>query len=748
MSELARLHNNMLAPLVGEPEGLQSLSKLQLEAKTSGGDFVGLRKTERPDGRSVNAVGLVAPGTTHTQSSISRQIGHHVGLDLTSRPLGGEMDINTSGHLATENAHKASFTMPSFDSTDSSHLTAVLDAIDQSASATIKLARKRFLTKGAEETIQADADEAKRRVRAMILDYASAKPATLETLCRPEHDKQLVRVRCSISEMKRPVQIEKPRDVEATATDLLGTKAADYDQDKIVTLESELTLDGDNCAPFKTENFYDRQLIESLQVSMQRYAAFEMLLFVVAGAVVTDANQTEGADGGSSTGQVLSKGYHAFVVDARPLCTALQIVAPTPGEQEEARRRYGQQGDLVTLGASLVTRRLEIQEEDSLPILLESIRFEVLNSATEGKRGHSLLLGPPGVGKSNVAKVGQMFQPVYRWAQPTKITEAGLIGSGTTVSRRRKPGLLPLAHTGMLSIEDANQMNSVKNQRCMSSFTTVMQDGKVADASVSRTEYHAQVSIHLDANRKSDVRRTGGTKSGLDLLISDTGIPLNVLTRMTFMAEIPRDTATQMRVAFGMIEKKQCLTESQIKILDYEIRLLQVWMAMMRSAHPAIDFPSSVRAVIHDRVAAAFNTTVTRMENHPELGDFLTRLAEQAHMLVSAHARLHDRGTATIGDVDAIFPYLWRKLDFVRTVLFGSQIATADASAAAKGRRLIIEIAVKRRRAAMFTVEDIRRWTGMTSATKGTMAEDLRVLYGDPNVEGMYRVAGVIDPAA
>jgi hypothetical protein len=341
-----------------------------------------------------------------------------------------------------------------------------------------------------------------------------------------------------------------------------------------------------------------------------------------------------------------------------------------------------------------------------------------------------------------------MLQPIYRWAQPTKITEAGLIGSGSTVANRRKPGLLPLAHTGMLSIEDANQMNSVKNQRCMSSFTTVMQDGKVADASVSRTEYHAEVAIHLDANRKSDVRRTGGSRSGLDLLISDTGVPLNVLTRMTYMAEIPRDTATQMRVAFGIIENKQRLPEIQIRCLDQEIRLLQIWMAMMRHAHPTVDFPDPVRTAIHDRVAAAFNTTVTRMDNHAELGDFLTRLAEQAQTLVSAHARLHDRGCATAGDVDAIFPYLWRKLDFIRTVLFGSQIAASDASAAAKGRRLIIEIMVKRRRAATFSVEEIRRWTGMTSATKATMAEDLRVLYGDPNTEGLYRVSGVIDPAA
>lgn len=634
------------------------------------------------------------------------------------------------------------------DDANSAKFKALLEAIDQSASATIKQARKRGFSKGAEEIIQTDADEAKRRIRDVILDYQSAKPATLETLFRPEHDKQLVRVRCSISDMQRPVQIEKLRNAEATATDLLGTKASDYDQNMIVTLESQLTLDGENCRTFATEKFYDRQLIESLQLNMQHYVAFEILLFVVAGAVVADANQNDGTGENRLAGQMIRKSYHAFVVDARPLRTALQVVAPTPGEQEEARRRYTQQTDLVALGTRLITDRLEIQEEDDLPILSEAIRFEVLNAATDGRRGHSLLLGPPGVFKSAVAKVGQMVQPVYRWAQPTKITEAGLIGSGSTVARRRKPGLLPLSHTGMLSIEDANQMNSVKNQRCMSSFTTVMQDGKVADASASRTEYHAEVAIHLDANRQSDVRRNGGSKNGLELLIHDTGIPLNVLTRMTYMAEIPRDTATQMRVAMGMIENKHRLTDIEIKRLDLEIRLFQVWAAMMRHAHPTVDFPAIVRAAIQDRVAAAYNTTVTRMENHPELGDFLSRLAEQAHTLVSAHARLHDRGTATVDDVDAIFPYLWRKLDFMRTVLFGSQIASSDASAAAKGRRLIIEITVKRRGVATFTVEDIRRWTGMTSATKATTAEDLRILYGDPNADGQYKVSGVIDPAA
>lgn len=652
-----------------------------------------------------------------------------------------DLTFNSEIHMTSSNNSSA-------DHAGYERLLAILDAIDQSASATIKQARKRGLSKGAEEIIQQDADEAKRRVRDMTLDYEHAKPANLETLCRPEHDKQLVRVRCSIGELSRPVQVEKLRDAGATAVDLLGAKASDYDQNMIITLESELTLVSEHGSTFATEKFLDRQLIEFLQVSMTQFATHEVLLFVAAGPAIEGSSQQDSAEDSSAAGHTLVRAYQGFVVDARPLRTALQMAAPTPGEQEEARRRYGQQADLVSLGASLATRRLEIQEEDHLSILSEAIRFEVLNASTDGKRGHSLLLGPPGVGKSTVAKVGQMFQPVFRWALPTKITEAGLIGSGSTSARCRKPGLIPLAHTGMLSIEDANQMNSVKNQRCMSSFTTVMQDGKVADASVSRTEYHAEVAIHLDANRKSDVRRTGGSKSGLDLLIDDTGIPLNVLSRMTYLAEIPRDTATQMRVAFGMIESKQRLSDLQGKCLDQEIRLFQVWSAMMRHAHPAVDFPATVRAAIHDRVAAAYNTTVARMENHPELGDFLTRLAEQAHTLVSAHARLHDRGVATVGDVDAVFPYLWRKLDFVRTVLFGSQIATSDASAAAKGRRLLIENMVKRRRSVVFTVEDIRRWTGMTSATKATMADDLRVLYGDPNAEGQYRVTGVVDPAA
>ncbi len=51
-------------------------------------------------------------------------------------------------------------------------------------------------------------------------------------------------------------------------------------------------------------------------------------------------------------------------------------------------------------------------------------------------------------------------------------------------------------------------------------------------------------------------------------------------------------------------------------------------------------------------------------------------LAEQVLTLTEAHARLHFRGHAINADVDAVMQFLWRKLDFLRSIMFGGQPTT------------------------------------------------------------------------
>ena len=616
--------------------------------------------------------------------------------------------------------------------TQADRLRTTIQAIDVGTNLRLAQIKKKNLGARAEEIALAESDNAKRVLRNTIISFDNAIPTTCEAARRPEHGHQLIRLRGTPGQMMEPYQVELPHDEEPSLTDLLGQRPNETDAPMIKALASKITVAGDS-ETVTTEIFTDRQLVNRFQDYGAEFATWEFLLFTM---TTSAANEDEpvAVEGGRSAK------FTFYLVDARPLKSAIQVVAPTPGELEAAMKLYSNNPDVIGTAVQDLIDYLEMTDTDRLPILVEAIRVQVLAAATEGQRCHTTLIGPPGVGKSLVSKAAKLVQPVFKFALPTKATEAGLVGDGHSSKKTRRPGLIPLAHTGCFSVEDFNQANSVKNQRFISVFTHTMAEGRISDASAAKVEYVAEVSILLDANRKSDVRRTGSTKEGFDRAVADLGIPMNVLSRMTYIAEIPRDAATQLSVAASIIVNKGLLTTVERNVLRERIGLLRVYLAAMRERHQVVEIPPEVRARVQELVMAVVNTTQNRFEQHPEFADFLTRLGGQALMLIQAHARCHNRNEAASSDVDAVFPLLWRKIDWVKTTLFGGQAEAAVVNANAKARRHLIRLRLKMLGMPMCTAAEVKRRIGLHSASLATINEDLRSLLGDPDEAGVFPV--------
>lgn len=620
--------------------------------------------------------------------------------------------------------------------TDNKYVYELIMAVEAQAMARLKEARKRGLGSGAEEAIHQDLDYNKQVIRTMTISYETARPATPETVRTPNNDHKLVRMRVTLPSMTAPQQYEVNPESELTIADKLGTSVADIEQKRVRGLATSFSFDQE----INAEVCFNRQLIEEYQDKCLKTANYEVLLYVTAGKQQDSKKPKVQAEGQAAEDGMIMLDYVFYVIDMRPLNTAIQVVGPAPGELQMAENLFSRDPNIVQTALDLISDALEIQNLESLPILREAIEFQVIAGGTEGDRGHAILIGPPSVGKSLVSKTAEKLEPVFHEALPTKITEAGLIGSGTSVRSHRIPGLVPKAHTGTFAIQDFNQANRVKNQRVIATLTTVMQDQKAIDASVSMTTYRAEVAVLLDANRRSDVRRTASKKVGLDRFVEDTGIPTNILSRTHYIVEFPRDMEKQIQTALAMIANKRTMTEEQKRTIEYRLRILRVYLAMVRENFRIVTIDDDVRAHMRTKIIEAINVTTARWEQFPEMSDFITRLAEQVLTLTEAHARLHFRGHAINADVDAVMQFLWRKLDFLRSIMFGGQLTSADTTAAARGRRNMIRLIVEKRGLRNFTVEDIRRVTGITSATLGTIREDLEALYSHGNDQGRYLV--------
>jgi hypothetical protein len=335
-------------------------------------------------------------------------------------------------------------------------------------------------------------------------------------------------------------------------------------------------------------------------------------------------------------------------------------------------------GIIDHIKAQLVDQ-IGIKGLEDTPELDRCLDFTILQGMSDGYqpernlslRLDSLVIGPPGVGKKLLAQSAKILNPVYTEGHPAKLTVAGI--SGTSVYKNQSwhstPGLIPQANRGVFIIQDFH--NVVNKKGVMDVLSLVMEDGRVIDSTSARSTHPALTAIHLDMNRQAQlyIKRNGDEQVPRPMKIMDLGIPMNVLTRFDFIAEIPRDVERQMEVALSMqqgpIRSHSAVKESAKAVQARELTTL---VAYLRTRYDEIEIPAGISVRIVEKQRKLLDMNRNRLPNLEVLGDFQTRLSNSIVKLIFASARANARNIATLTDVETAFHFVRTKLDFLSQI--------------------------------------------------------------------------------
>ncbi|MEI6233990.1 MAG: hypothetical protein WCT04_13120 [Planctomycetota bacterium] len=441
----------------------------------------------------------------------------------------------------------------------------------------------------------------------------------------------------------------------------------------------------------------------------------------------------------------LTMEFEVLPLTLKLLSTPLDLVEATPAEYKKAENVIAEANgvSLLNLIAEEVCQAQGIIDSGD-PMFMEALEVSILQASSHGlmngesARIHDLVIGPPGSGKGKIAKVGAALQPVSKRVEPQALTEDGLYGGTGSSGGRRvvRAGLIPQANEGVFIIEDFHQANALKNRRLTTSFSYTMETGRCEAANASRTSYDAQVAFHIDSNRLSDVdpRRFNkkNMSKGLARVTEDTGLPSNVLTRLDYICELPRDPKRQLELSL-MIARTPLSEQSENA--RSTTRLLQVIIALLRTKIPMVSIDAEVAEYMEKRFRSIINVRLEVLFAHPDYSDFMSRGPKSYKKFVAAHARLCNRNAATKEDVDAVFKYVLRKFDTVLGWIVGDTDQDSDQSARKDARQTFIRIRFRDQKVRLEAVHK-----HLTHVTMKTIRRDVEEIGATRNEDGTWTI--------
>ena len=357
-----------------------------------------------------------------------------------------------------------------------------------------------------------------------------------------------------------------------------------------------------------------------------------------------------------------------MIFEMRPVTTALQTINATPEEVKRARTRLRTLKRKGETPVAYIRERLidglEIASIDDHPALSMALDFTILQSLSCGHVGNAsgklngLIVGVPGSGKKLLNRAARTTSVNFREGHPTKLTKAGLSGSTRPTKKGfvSEPGLLPLAHMGTVSIQDAHSIPNSSRAGVYAALSMVMEDGVVMDSTAANRTFEAETAVLLDLNRLSDLGR-----AGKDTHV-DIGIPLNVLSRFDGIFVFKADAERQAEVALSLHEKLGRSDGGRNSLDDEEwARECRVLVAYLRDnvepdTAPVVEEARRRHAdLIGDNVGCL------------ALADFQTRMANSVWKIIHAICRGWNRKTADEEVVREAYRLLAPKIEFLKS---------------------------------------------------------------------------------
>ncbi|MCD6161040.1 MAG: minichromosome maintenance protein MCM, partial [candidate division Zixibacteria bacterium] len=370
--------------------------------------------------------------------------------------------------------------------------------------------------------------------------------------------------------------------------------------------------------------------------------------------------------------------YRFIINEIEPAENLLEINNFSETEIANARglieKLSTKKNDIMKYIFSKASKGLGIKGLDHSPLLKVSLEFLVLQSLsdyTAGNRSaklHSMIVGPPAVGKGKLSEAVRVLNPLFREASIAKPTPAGFIGTSKSEGGKWKsePGLFPLAHRGVLIIQDFHELKS--KHETFNIFSKVMEDGVVIDSSSSRATHLALTALHLDTNKLADVYFDDSDRIQKSRYkkLKKIGIPLQILSRFDFIADFARDTAIQNMIARKMLNSDGS-SKSLIGDLVFEpwVRELQAIVAILRTDFIDIIFTPVIKKYMQEKYD---ELTKEIGPGDDYISDFLPRMSQSFIKIVTATCRGNARKEASKEDVDYAYRFVKLKLDFLMAV--------------------------------------------------------------------------------
>jgi MCM P-loop domain len=373
-----------------------------------------------------------------------------------------------------------------------------------------------------------------------------------------------------------------------------------------------------------------------------------------------------------------------LVHDMRPSETSLQMIQAKSQEISKAQRTLA---DFKQTGTSVfnhilttLVREIGIHGLEAASELNDSLEAVIVQAFSDGwvrnasGKLHTLIIGAPAVGKKLLTEAARVLNPVFYEAHPSKATVAGVCSTAKQEKGvwRSEPGYLPLAHRGVFAIQDFHAVKNAEREKLLGVFNMVMEDGKAYDSTAARQKHPALTSIHLDMNKRTDLFPDSQLRGETIVAkrLDDIQIPMTILSRFDFIIDIPRDIQRQIEVALAMYDRSVRIVapaNAAQKSPEWA-RHLQVLVALLRTEHEEIVFPAEIMDVMQQKHQALLQRIENLLDQRPWLSDIQTRLANTAAKFVAAYARMNDRQSPLLEDVERAFRLLSRKFEFIATL--------------------------------------------------------------------------------